>query len=98
MDHRPWKFVADMNGDGDVTFRDIGLWRDWIFYYPGDLLVAFVIKYLPTWPTFLEWDASTYGGAFSGVMSFLFWPVIVVVAYTSSGDEHFHNKYNDQIP
>jgi hypothetical protein len=96
MDPRLWNFVADMNGDGAVTLWDLPLWRDWLFYYPGDLLIAFVLRYLPTWAVFLEWNASAYGGTFSGVMSFLFWPTIVVVWFTSDGDEHFLKKYKNQ--
>ena len=96
MDQRLWKFVADMNGDGAVTFRDLPLWRDWIFYYPGDLLIAFVIKYLPSLAAFLQWDVSTYGGVFSAVISFLFWPVIVVVLSTKKEDSHFKKKFAEQ--
>ena len=38
--HREWRFVADMNRDGAVTMGDVELWWNWLFYLPGDALIA----------------------------------------------------------
>jgi type I restriction enzyme R subunit len=77
---RLWSFVADMNGDGNVTVSDVGLWAKWLFYYPGDIVV-WVIG-----PTgvgkFLEMTPITsYGGSISGTVSFFFWLWAVITLW-----------------
>ncbi len=37
---RLWQWQADMSGDGQVTLADAAAWLGWLYYYPGDFLLA----------------------------------------------------------
>jgi hypothetical protein len=71
VEFRQWDFVADMNHDGLITISDVGLWFKWLYFYPGDGLIAII------GPTalgqFLELNTGSFGGFGSGVMSFFGW-------------------------
>ena len=79
-DYRLWSFFADMNGDGVVTITDVWLWFKWLYFMPGDFLVAVV------GPTalgrFLELTTSSYGSFGSGFLSFILWMTLFGVAST----------------
>jgi hypothetical protein len=68
---RSWQFVADMNGNGAVTIRDVWPWMNWLFFLPGDWLILVV------GPTavgrFLELGPGSMGGPVSAGISFLVW-------------------------
>jgi hypothetical protein len=38
--YRDWRFHPDMNGDGLVDAADLALWGQWLFFLPGDALIA----------------------------------------------------------
>ncbi|MCY1427556.1 hypothetical protein D9M71_434060 [compost metagenome] len=70
QDLRQWSFIADMNHSGSITIGDIWLWCDWLFYYPGDTLILFLINHAPPkFIQFFEITYNSYGGPFSGVIS-----------------------------
>lgn len=68
---RSWEFVADMNGDGAVTIRDVWPWLQWLYFLPGDAIIAWV------GPTalgrFLELGPGALGGPVSAGLSFFVW-------------------------
>jgi hypothetical protein len=68
---RLWEFREDMNGDGAVTISDVALWLKWIFFYPGDLIVAGLIG-TPA-GNFLELRPSDFGGGWSFTLSLVSW-------------------------
>ena len=70
---RQWAFVADMNGDGAITISDVWLWVKWLFFYPGDLLLAGLMAGFPDVARFFEISTSSYEGFFSGVVGAIFW-------------------------
>lgn len=79
-DYRLWSFVADMNGDEAVSISDVWLWFKWLYFMPGDLVVAMI------GPTalgrFLELTTFSYGNAGSGVLSFILWMLVLGTAHT----------------
>ena len=66
---RNWGFTWDMTGDGITTISDVGAWVGWLFFYPGDFLLAGVMLLAPLLARFLEIGPSSYGGLFSGLFS-----------------------------
>jgi hypothetical protein len=38
--HRQWRFIADMDRDGAIAPRDFVLWIEWLYFLPGDALIA----------------------------------------------------------
>ena len=70
---RLWKFVEDMNFDGAVTYRDVWLWVKWLFFYPGDGVLYFIINKAPRVAGFFEITESSYSGVLSGFITVLFW-------------------------
>jgi len=68
---RSWEFFADMNGDGAVTIRDVWPWLKWLYFLPGDALIAWL------GPTalgrFLELGPGVMGGPISAGLSFFVW-------------------------
>lgn len=72
-DLRLWSFFADMNGDGAITISDVWLWIKWLYFYPGDGLHYALMHGLPKLAEFFEVSSASYGGGFSGVVSFFAW-------------------------
>ena len=69
--YRQWKFVVDMNGDGALTSSDIIRWADWLFFMPGDAVIALIG---PTgFGGFLELTPASFGSATSGWISAILW-------------------------
>ncbi len=69
--YRQWKFIADMNRDGAVTGGDVSHWVEWLFFMPGDALIALV------GPTqlgpFLDLTPKSFGGGTSALLSVAAW-------------------------
>lgn len=77
---RDWSFVADMNYSGSVTVTDVGLWIQWLFFYPGDIVINIMTNFLPQASDLLGISLHTYGGLISFVLScFLWWVMLRVV-------------------
>ena len=79
--YRQWSFVTDMNYDGIVTISDVWLWIKWLYYYPGDLFLYFLMQDFPRLAVFVEVAPESYSGSFSGIFSVFFWTVVIVVSY-----------------
>ena len=37
---RQWRFIADMDKDGAIGPNDFVLWIQWLYFLPGDALIA----------------------------------------------------------
>lgn len=72
-DPRQWTFVADMNYNGSITISDVWLWCKWLYFYPGDGFVYFLVNTIPNIGHFFEITYSSYGGVLSGIISFFAW-------------------------
>ena len=70
---RKWVFVADMNYNGSITISDVWLWFKWLYFYPGDVLIYFLVNSTPSIRHFFEITSSSYGGVFSGIVSYVIW-------------------------
>lgn len=79
---RSWEFTADMNGDLAVTISDVWLWIKWLYFYPGDSLVATILKGLPSVAAFFEMSESSYGGAFAGIVSIPLWFLMLFMVFS----------------
>jgi hypothetical protein len=66
---RQWNFVADMNFDGLINATDVWLWLKWLFFYPGDFIMQYMLKHAPLLAKGLEVTLESFGGAGSGVLS-----------------------------
>lgn len=79
-DLRDWQFVADMTGDGAITVSDLSLWLQWLYFYPGDGLLYVLMRWLPGVSSFLELSFKNFGGILSGVVSAIFWFLLLAYA------------------
>ena len=73
---RQWNFIADMNYSGSITIYDVWSWLKWLYFYPGDGFVYFLVNKFPGIGQFFEITYSSYGGVLSGVVSFFVWIII----------------------
>jgi hypothetical protein len=73
---RQWEFVADMNRDGSITISDVWLWFTWLYFYPGDLIIRTLGN--SAIGRFFELSATSFGGFWSGAISFLCWLLLSV--------------------
>lgn len=82
--YRTWAFVSDMNADGSVTISDVLLWLKWLYFMPGDCVIAIL------GPTaigrFLELTTSSYGSWGSGMVSLFLWTIILGIAISIRDD------------
>jgi hypothetical protein len=74
---RLWTLAEDMNFDGTVTYRDVLLWVKWLFFYPGDGFLYFIINKTPDVAGFFEITELSYSGFLSGLISLLFWLFLI---------------------
>lgn len=76
---RQWEFISDMDYNGAVTVSDVWLWVKWLYFLPGDFIVRLFLEEgtLSTLSTFLEISLASYGGFWSGVVSFIIWSVLL---------------------
>jgi len=85
-DPRLWKFVADMNSNGNVTISDVWLWCKWLYFYPGDWLLGLMIHKFPQYANFLKLSYDDYGGVLSGVISFFVYSSLLVLLINTIGE------------
>jgi len=76
MDDIRWTFAQDMNLDGVVTISDVGLWIEWVFFLPGDLMIEGILLWGPRLAVFLELSRADFGGLGSGVVSVFGWLLV----------------------
>jgi hypothetical protein len=69
---------VELNGDGQFTLSDAGLWIGEAFFLPGDWLIWAVATYAPPVAEFFEISAGDYGGVLSGFVSALAWAGLVL--------------------
>ena len=82
MSKRQWTFVPDMNYSGSITISDVWLWFKWLYFYPGDGVVCFLLNIVPGFGQFLEITYDSYGGTLSGIISgFVWFPVAVIIFF-----------------
>jgi len=79
FDPRQWSFVADMNYSGTVTISDVWIWVKWLFFYPGDLFIKILVDGFQSISQFFEITYASYGGFFSGIISFIIWYALLAV-------------------
>jgi hypothetical protein len=81
-----------MNSDGHYTISDFLLQIKWLFFAPGDGIICFIAN-TPLLARFFEVTDDSYGNLFSGAVSAIAWPWIVMFVYivvaTASGREPF---------
>jgi hypothetical protein len=68
-----WHFVADANGDGQITISDVGLWIGYFFFIPGDVLLLSIMRWLPGFAAFMEMTPKLIYGWWSGIISGFVW-------------------------
>lgn len=73
-----WNFVADLNHSGSITISDVWLWFQWAFFAPGDGIIFLLVDKLPTIGQFFELSYASYGGVFSGIISFFIWLFLLI--------------------
>ncbi len=74
-----WTFHSDMNFDGVLTISDAWLWIKWVFFVPGDLVIAAVLQ-IPAFAQFFEVTQASYGNWVSTTISAVVWsPFILLV-------------------
>ena len=71
MNPRQWNWVTDITGDGKVTISDVWGWMGWLYYWPGDFFIQYLIG--TELGVFFEFTYSDYGGTFSFIISGLVW-------------------------
>lgn len=79
MGTRQWHFVADMDKSGLTTISDVWLWIFWLYYYPGDLIIYFIINKLPAIAQFFEITARSYSSFLSGFFSGIVWLIMMAI-------------------
>jgi hypothetical protein len=72
--YREWVFRKDMNGDGAATASDVPLWAEWLFYWPGDALIAQFGE--TSFGRFLEVTPASFGSATSAALSVAGWVIV----------------------
>jgi hypothetical protein len=73
---RQWKFVSDINYSGAVTISDFREWVQWLFFYPGDVVMFLALESFPSVGRFFEVSPLSYGGIWSGIFSGLLWMLL----------------------
>jgi len=87
---RHWNFIADMNGDGRESIRDLWRYFHWAFFYPGDWIIQYLAN--TSFGKYWELSSSDYGGLLSALLSFvvIFTPIAGVAEFlvrkTPSGE------------
>ena len=73
---RQWSFTPDMDANQLITISDVWLWLKWLYFFPGDGLVYIILVEFQSVASFFEMNGSSFGGPFSGFVSFFLWFVI----------------------
>jgi hypothetical protein len=93
--YRQWKFVADMNGDGAFSASDISHWVLWLFFMPGDAVIAWIG---PAWfARLLNLTSVGFGSATSGWISAALWVfgIWVVYFFLDCGDPTYRQRQRE---
>ncbi len=72
---RQWTWTSDMTGDGIVTILDVWAWAPWLFFYPGDLAIYYILS-AERFAQFFQLTPAHCGGAVSGVISLVVWFIL----------------------
>ena len=96
FDSRQWSFIADMNYSGSITIYDVWSWFKWLYFYPGDGFVYFLVNKFPGIGQFFEITYSSYGGVLSGVVSFFVW--IIIISWIVGMISEFETKSDNPKP
>jgi len=88
---RIWTLHLDMNHDGVTTLHDMALILKSLFFYPGDLILKFVVG--TELGNFLELSAADYGGMTSGTVSMFFY--FMVFAFISQAKEDLKRGFDE---
>ena len=78
-DSRDWFFIADMDHNYSITISDVWLWFQWLYFYPGDAFIYFIINKVTPLSNFFEITYNNYGGFLSGFISFIFWILALLI-------------------
>jgi hypothetical protein len=70
-----WPRGSDFNLDQVFTISDIWLAAGWLFHFPGDLAIAALLN--AGFGTFLEMTTASFGGVFSGIVSFMVYMLLL---------------------
>ena len=71
MDPRQWNWLTDITGDGKVTISDVWGWIGWLYYWPGDFLIKYLVR--TDLGIFFEFTYADYGRTFSFFISGFAW-------------------------
>jgi len=78
-EYRQWRFIADMNADGMVTASDLPLLAKWIYFVPGDAVIA---QFGTTkFGQFLELTPASFGSPTSAALSAVAWLLALLVVF-----------------
>jgi hypothetical protein len=69
-----------MNQSGSITISDFWLWCKWIYFYPGDLIVYYLMNGASSVGQFFDISYASYGGVLSNFVSFCCWLIIILTA------------------
>ena len=81
----PTFFIADPNGDGQLTLADAGVWLERAFFLPGDWTLWAIARYAPSFAGALGINVPPYGGLWAGAISAVLWLLTIIllgVAYS----------------
>ncbi len=91
-----WQFAWDQNGDGVFTISDVSALIKWLFFFPGDGLIYLALEETPGLARFLELAPDLYGSWLSGIISGVFWLVVVaVIGLVSEYVDEYDRKRTD---
>ena len=77
---KPWLFEFDMNHDEIFTISDIFDWLVQLYYLPGDSVLYLLMSSFVSISQFFEITQNSFHGFFSGIISFITWLIVIVVA------------------
>jgi hypothetical protein len=81
----PWyPFVLDVNGDGQFTISDLGMWLQHAYFLPGDWIIWCTLTYSPTISRFFEIGVSDYRSTLSALLSVFVWLAVMLLIMLTS--------------
>ena len=81
----PTFFIADANGDGQLTLAHAGVWLERAFFLPGDWTLWAIAQYAPSFAGALGIKVPPYGGVWAATISAALWLLALIllgVAYS----------------
>ncbi|WP_108651662.1 hypothetical protein [Dongshaea marina] len=76
---RTWKFVIDMNQDGQFSGSDIWAWSLWLYFYPGDWFIKIIMEQLPKFAQLVSLSEASYQGLLPGFISAVCWLYLLLI-------------------